>query len=447
MKKKLISALLCAAMVASLVVGCGGKEEPAAEAPAATEEAEAPSEESAEPVTIRLMHVTSDEVQNKILEEYIKPGVAEKFPNVTIEFEAGGGGTDYENTLKTLSGAGDLPDVWASVSTTSMIPIIEAGNVLELTDYVTADGFIEKFANPDALKDSDGKIYTVSQGTDPMHIPVIFYNKALFEQCGITEEPATWEEFLTVCETLKANGVTPLSLNGSSQASTSQIWFQCTLTSKDPQVALDLIAGKTDWSNPACVEAYTKYNTLMEKGYFNEGYQTTDTATALGLFTEGQVAMTGGMSWNCGSWTEDQVGLFPFPSDSDEYAAGEVISFWGAPYSGYAVNANSENPEVAVQVAEYCAEMAARYFNEQGTTSNLITDVEIAEAAPLLAEVNEISNNAKVLVPYVFSNSMDAFVQSEWWTMCTGFNAGMYTPEEICETFNNDIYSQNTWFE
>jgi len=38
MKKKLLSALLCVAMVASLVVGCGGKEE-AAEAPAATEEA------------------------------------------------------------------------------------------------------------------------------------------------------------------------------------------------------------------------------------------------------------------------------------------------------------------------------------------------------------------------------------------------------------------------
>ena len=39
MKKKLLSALLCVAMVASLVVGCGAKEAPAADAPAATEEA------------------------------------------------------------------------------------------------------------------------------------------------------------------------------------------------------------------------------------------------------------------------------------------------------------------------------------------------------------------------------------------------------------------------
>ena len=47
MKKKLLSALLCVAMVASLVVGCGAKEEaPAADAPAATEEAAAPAAEA-----------------------------------------------------------------------------------------------------------------------------------------------------------------------------------------------------------------------------------------------------------------------------------------------------------------------------------------------------------------------------------------------------------------
>lgn len=39
MKKKLLSALLCVAMVASLMIGCGSKEAPAADAPAATEDA------------------------------------------------------------------------------------------------------------------------------------------------------------------------------------------------------------------------------------------------------------------------------------------------------------------------------------------------------------------------------------------------------------------------
>ena len=52
MKKKLLSALLSVAMVATLLVGCGGTEEaPAEEAAATTEEAapeEAPAEEATE---------------------------------------------------------------------------------------------------------------------------------------------------------------------------------------------------------------------------------------------------------------------------------------------------------------------------------------------------------------------------------------------------------------
>ena len=51
MKKKLLSALLCVAMVASLVIGCGSKEEAAAPAEAAAapaEEAAAPAEEATE---------------------------------------------------------------------------------------------------------------------------------------------------------------------------------------------------------------------------------------------------------------------------------------------------------------------------------------------------------------------------------------------------------------
>jgi len=53
MKKKLLAILLSAAMVLSLMA-CGAKEEaPAAEAPAATEEAEAPAEEpAAEPEAV-----------------------------------------------------------------------------------------------------------------------------------------------------------------------------------------------------------------------------------------------------------------------------------------------------------------------------------------------------------------------------------------------------------
>ena len=42
----------------------------------------------------------------------------------------------------------------------------------------------------------------------------IFYNKDAFDACGITDTPKTWDEFLTVCQTLKDNGYEPLALDG-----------------------------------------------------------------------------------------------------------------------------------------------------------------------------------------------------------------------------------------
>lgn len=48
MKKKVVSIMLCAAMTAAMMMGCGSSSETAAEAPAETEEAEAPAEEEAE---------------------------------------------------------------------------------------------------------------------------------------------------------------------------------------------------------------------------------------------------------------------------------------------------------------------------------------------------------------------------------------------------------------
>lgn len=48
MKKKVVSIMLCAAMTAAMMMGCGSSSETAAEAPAETEEAEEPAEEEAE---------------------------------------------------------------------------------------------------------------------------------------------------------------------------------------------------------------------------------------------------------------------------------------------------------------------------------------------------------------------------------------------------------------
>ena len=120
MKKKLLSVLLCTAMLTTVLAGCGsgndGGSAPAPEAPAADESAdasaaEAPAASSDEPAEI-YMFISSPEYAdaiNTLIEEY--KNVA---PNVTINYETTQ--NDYPTLLKAKLNSGEVPDIFSSTS-------------------------------------------------------------------------------------------------------------------------------------------------------------------------------------------------------------------------------------------------------------------------------------------------------------------------------------------
>ena len=157
MKKKGLCLLLAALMASSVLAGCGKKEE--ADTKKDDTKTEASAEDSGEKVKLRLMSISTDENQTKILEDYIKKNLEAEMPNVEVEFEPGGGGEDMANKLKTYNASGDLPDVWYS-TTDSAVAIINAGNMMDLTDAVEKDGFIDKYEMP-LFNDTEAtEIYT-----------------------------------------------------------------------------------------------------------------------------------------------------------------------------------------------------------------------------------------------------------------------------------------------
>lgn len=82
-----------------------------------------------------------------------------------------------------------------------------------------ANGYIEPLegqeflsrVNPGMISlalNTDGKTYALPLSQNYM---AIFYNLDVFEQVGITELPKTWDELMTLCDTLVAAGVVPFS--------------------------------------------------------------------------------------------------------------------------------------------------------------------------------------------------------------------------------------------
>ena len=218
MKKKLISLLLCVTMVASMAIGCGSKEEPAAEAPAATEEAEAPAEEAGELPTITFTHgYYHDEsewpaaAEMRAIYQEFADAHADEFNFVAVADESGAEGI-YNTALNDL-GAGSFYDI-ADFGGWNITPVAAAaGAIVDLKPYLDEDAAFK--AGVGVCYDqnlTDGAIYSVREQIEGVGF---WYNEALFAEAGakVPSEWSTWADFDAAVDALVAAGITPFGLN------------------------------------------------------------------------------------------------------------------------------------------------------------------------------------------------------------------------------------------
>ena len=97
----------------------------------------------------------------------------------------------------------------------------------------------------------------------------IYYNKEIFEQYGLSL-PATWEEFIRICDTLLANGITPMSLAGQNPF-ISIYWFDyLNLRLNGPEFHRDVMAGRVDFNDQRVAQVWELWKSLLDRGYFVE---------------------------------------------------------------------------------------------------------------------------------------------------------------------------------
>ena len=135
MRKKLVSALLCAAMAVSMLSGCGGSpassdggsgagdggaaagnEAAGNEDASGGEEAGGGSEDGGSDAAA-LPPMTTDEIEltymnfdNKVLTEYLAQKFTEKYPNIKVNVVYVAAGAEYNDTLLNLVNTGQTPD-------------------------------------------------------------------------------------------------------------------------------------------------------------------------------------------------------------------------------------------------------------------------------------------------------------------------------------------------
>lgn len=200
MKKKVLSLVLTAAMMTTMLAGCGssdnGSTASTGEAPAAatTESTAAASTEAASAEEVTLKWALWD-LQSSPYYTSIKEAYEASHPGVTIEM-VDLGSTDYMTVLATeLSGSGSDFDVVTIKDVPGYATLVQKGAILSLDDYIAKDGVdLSKYAGATDQVTVDGSLYELPFRND---FWVLFYNKDLFDAKGVAypTNDMTFEEY------------------------------------------------------------------------------------------------------------------------------------------------------------------------------------------------------------------------------------------------------------
>lgn len=309
-------------------------------------------------------------------------GLADEFeqrhPDVSVTLTFGGG-QDVPR-IEARWRAGDPPEVNAGFFDTSLPdggPYVEAGQVLSLQDAMQqpVDGYdspweeaILPAVRPLITNDSDETIYGVPESVTTLQF---FYNEALFEENGL-EPPTTYDELLDVADQLKAAGVAPLTVSGTTLPYMQMYWDYLALRHIGVEGVQSALTGEAELASlPGAAEAAADLERLTSGGYFVDGFGGTDFTSAQLSFFQGDAAMILMGSWLVGEMADAipdgfQVGTFAFPTVDG--GAGDQAGIFGTA-NVQTVAAQSENPTAGVAWLRFIAEPENQQAYVEGTGS------------------------------------------------------------------------------
>ena len=367
MKKKLLSAVLCGAMVGTMM------------APIATVQA-------ADDTLVYWSMWESTEPQGQAIQEAVDAYTAETGVKVDLQFK---GRTGNREALQPALDGGTQIDIFDE--DIDRVNSMYAKYLLDLEDLVKETGY-EETAIPGlmaACRDAGGG--TLKTIPYQPNVFAFFYNKDLFEQAGVEKEPTTWAEFLDVCQKLKDAGITPMTMDDA--YATSVIGYHLARLVGEDKVVEIVTEGK--WDDPAVLQMAQDIEELAKNGYYSE--MVGSNVWPAGQNTE--LALGTAAMYLNGSWLPNEVkdmagpdfqwGCFAYP-ELENGANGIETNNFGAQVFG--INKDTKMPKEAfdlikfITTGEYDKKLADASVGIPADTTNTEWPAMVECAKPVIEQ-------------------------------------------------------------
>lgn len=315
MKQKLVSVLLVATMTATMLAGCGGGDATAADEGTTPATESAASQETAddqEPVTLTVL--AGQSTTDAGIEDMIDEALAEKYPNITLEWECVDWGNDFQPKMQQYIQSG-LPDIMIGKAQ-DVATYAPQGLLAEIDEQYLSAGL-------DAARENvtiDGKTYglvynALYQG--------VYYNKDMFEENG-WEVPDTMDELNAIIEDCNAKGITPFASHMVDTWSIGNVTMQFMMNdvfNNDPTWGDKFREGTVNFSDSEDAQTAYTYNKLIYDNTYANTFSTEQTDCDAKMVM-GEAAMKVSGSWSIQNFLdidpEFNFGIFPFPNQTGD---------------------------------------------------------------------------------------------------------------------------------
>lgn len=427
MKRRIVAIVLVGALTVSLA-GCGSSSSSSASTDSSASGEEVADEDLSGTLTIWEHDYSFEDALSDLCDAFM-----EKYPNVEVEYEIKAEG-DYYSVLSQAIQSNDGPDLfWTNgTATVNMEDYAENGALVDLTDSVDYS-FISDSAMD--LAEVDGSYYSVPWMT--MDTRTVFYNKDMFEEYG-WEVPTTFSEFEDLLATIKAAGVTPISM-------ALDEWcllfaFEPILAGYDSEYSAQLQdfdgITATDQTVRDCMQLMVDW---ADEGYFGDNWTgVIDNDSQILAFTTGAAAMNIAGSWDsetiAGNNPALNFGAFAIPDEDG------TCGLVGTSSNGFSVSAKSQNMDAAIAFANFCASEEAQTIWVQTTGSVSATD-EIEASSEVAQEITESGqgNTYRSWQNVLSSCSSTGDASTVWGTDFTKIFTGEMTVDELCDEIDAEM--------
>ena len=406
--KKNVNRMIAFASVAAMAVtglaGCGSDNSDKADTTDTKTEAEfQPSLDTEEDVTLEIAGAMGNfEALDQVINDF-----NEYYPNVTVSYE--------QNDIYALSDYmknNSYVDIFmtsdANVRSKDHENLYVYDYCLDLAEVLDTSDIDSELIKACTV---DGKLARIPLAKLMCGLVV---NKTLLENEGL-EVPQNYEEFLTVCEALKAKGYTPIQSARNHACSDLILPMAMSILGNDDELK-EMVQKNDPAYAESLVPVYEKLEEILQKGYIsnevNEKYPEDNYNGSIMNFFEGDVPFWVTTTESFSGMKKREAKSETFSAEPFEYEfidaplGDEGVFDYEEPWYGFSVNKDSEDVDYAVEFMK---------FLTQEEELNKLAEIK---GMPSVTINNQDERFANALYPekeegrYVLNGDMDVSVTS-----------------------------------